>query len=224
LKTISYTDERAKEIVERFCGHVHWLVTVRNTYKVLFEDEQSSCRTLMEQTASSFFVDLRRILHEYLLLESSKITDPATTGGYENFSVDCTVQKIIWPNEDILKELKLLQAITEGFRKHINDARNKLLAHLDTEAFLSGKTLGAFPEGEDKRFFDALEKICNVTYEACFGEIYGDMSPVGDGDVLSLRKTLECAVAFKLALSESSGQNEIWLDSCLWRAGRESRS
>jgi hypothetical protein len=26
LKTVSYPDETAKEIVKRFCGHVHWLV------------------------------------------------------------------------------------------------------------------------------------------------------------------------------------------------------
>ena len=93
LKTISYTDETAKEIVKRFCGHVHWLVRLRHTYKVLFEDEQPSCQTLMEKTASSFFADLKRILQEYLLLECAKITDPATTHGHTNFTVDYLVKK-----------------------------------------------------------------------------------------------------------------------------------
>ena len=99
LKTISYTDERAKKIVKRFCGHVHWLVRVRHTYRVLFEDKQPSCQTLMEKTASSFFADLNRILQEYLLLECAKITDPATTGNHENFTVDCLVRNICWPND-----------------------------------------------------------------------------------------------------------------------------
>ena len=226
MKTISYTDETAKEIVEKFCAHVHWLVRVRHTYKVFFEDEQPSCRTLMEQTASSFFADLNRILQEYLLLECAKITDPATTGNHENFTVDCLVQKIVWPNEDILKELKSLQAITEDFRSYIKRARDKLLAHSDTTAFLSSEPLGAFPEGKGETFFDALQRICNITHEACFGTIYGAMSPItfGGGDVISLRKTLECAVAFKAALSESSGQNKTWLNSCLWKAGREPKS
>jgi len=241
LKTISYTDERAKEIVERFCGHVHWLVRVRHTYRVLFEDKQPSCQTLMEKTASSFFADLNRILQEYLLLECAKITDPATTGNHENFTVDCLVRNICWPDDkailkkltslpdddkNILKELKSLRAITEDFRSYIKPARNKLLAHSDRTAVLSGKPLGGFPEGKDRDFFGALKNICNITHEACFGTIYGDMSPIPlrGGDVISLTKTLACAVAFEKALSESSGQNKTWLYSCLEKARHEPKS
>jgi hypothetical protein len=202
LKTIPYTDETAKEIVKRFCGHVHWLVRVRHTFKVLFEDEQPSCQTLMKKTAPSFFEDLNGILHAYLLLECAKITDPATTGNYENFTVDSLVRGICWPDDaasldslpddkNILKELKSLQAITEGFRSYIGCARNKLLAHLDRGAVLSGEPLGVFPKGEDKTFFDALQKTCDIAHEACFGTIYGDMLTVTCGDVISLRKTLK---------------------------------
>src|SRR5208337_4306035 len=70
-----------------------------------------------------------------------------------------------------------------------------------TTAFLSSGPLGAFPEGKGETLFDALQRICNITHEACFGMIYGDMSPItfGGGDVISVRKTLECAVAFKAA-------------------------
>ena len=99
MKAIPYTDETAKKIVKRFCGHVHWLISVRYIYKVLFEDKQPSCQALMEKTASSFFVDLNRILQEYLLLECAKITDPATTGNDTNFTVDFLVQGICWPND-----------------------------------------------------------------------------------------------------------------------------
>ncbi len=216
LKTISYTDETAKEIVRRFCGHVHWLVRLRHTYKVLFEDEQPSCQTLMEKTASSFFADLKRILKEYLLLECAKITDPATSNKDDNFTVKYLILRIKWPDDND-KELTSLLAITEDFRRRIELARHKFLAHLDVQAVLSDKPLGEFPEGEDRTFFEALEKICNISHEACFGTIYGDMSPVtvGGGDVISLRKTLKQAVAFGQALSEGSGQNKAWLYSCL---------
>lgn len=234
-QTISYTDETAKEIVKRFCAHVHWLVRVRHTYKVLFEDEQPSCRTLMEQTASSFFADLNRILQEYLLLECAKITDPAATGNHENFTVAYLVENISWQKQltslpdddnDILNELNSLQAITEDFRSYIQCARNKLLAHLDTTAFLSSEVLGAFPEGKDNKFFDALQKLCNITHKACIGTIYGDMSPITlrGGDVINLRKTLECAVAFKEALSESSGQEKTHLLLLWQRAGHEPKT
>ena len=244
LKTISYTDETAKEIVKKFCDHVHWLVRVRHTFKVLFEDEQPSCQTLMKKTAWSFFVDLNRILHEYLLLECAKITDPpTTTRGDTNFTVDYLVQNICWPSDkailekltslrdghkdkDMLRELKLLQRIAQRFRGNIKSARNKLLAHLDMSAVLSSKPLGEFPEDNAKTFFCALQKLCNITHEACFGTIYGEMSPitVGGGDVINLRKTLECAVAFKEALSESSGQEKTHLLLLWQKAGHEPKS
>ena len=172
LKTISYIDETAKEIVERFCGHVLWLVTVRHTYRVLFEDKEPSCQTLMEKTASWFFAALNRILQEYLLLECAKITDRAKNGEHENFTVDTVVRNICWPDDkNIQKELESLHGITEDFRGHIKLARDKLLAHLDRTAVLSGKVLGGFPEGKDRTFFDALQRICNITHEACFGRV-----------------------------------------------------
>jgi AbiU2 len=237
LKTIFYTDERAREIVERFCDHVHWLVRVRHTFKVLFEDEQPSCQTLMRKTAPSFFDDLNRILQEYLLLECVKITDPERTRGHTNFTVDYLVQNICWPkskailekltslpegHKDILKELKSLQAIARCFRRDIKLARDKLLAHLDTSAVLSSKTLGEFPEGKDEIFFCALQKLCNITHEACFGTIYGEMSTitVGGGDVINLRKALGDAVAFREALSQSSGQEKTDLLLLQQKAGR----
>jgi hypothetical protein len=241
LKTISYTDETAKEIVKRFCGHVHWLVRARHTFKVLFEDEQPSCQTLMKKTAPSFFVDLNRILHEYLLLECVKITDPATDGKNTNFTVNYLVQNICWPSDKailekltslsdghkgIRQELKSLQAIARCFRGDIKRARNKLLAHLDTSAVLSSKPLGEFPEGKDKIFFCALQKLCNITHEACFGTVYGEMSTitVGGGDVINLRKALGDAVAFEEALSESSGQGKTHLLLLRQKAGHEPKS
>jgi hypothetical protein len=235
LKTVSYTDEAAKEIVTRFCDRVHRLIRLRHVFQVLFEDERPSCQTLMRKTAWSFFLDLNTVLQEYLLLECAKITDPATTGNRANFTVDALVQNICWPNDeatlkkmaslpdddkDIMKALESEQKITQDFRSYIKCARNKLLAHLDGKAVLSAKPLGEFPEGKGRRFFEALQKICNITHEACFDTIYGDMLPIplGGGDVISLRRTLECAVAFKKALSEGSGQNKTWLYSCLEKA------
>ena len=86
--------------------------------------------------------------------------------------------------------------------------------------------LGGFPGGKDRDFFRALQEICDITHEACFGKIYGYMSPIPlrGGDVINLRKTLRYAVAFEEALSESSGQNKTWLYSCLEKARHEPKS
>jgi len=230
INSIPYTDDTAKEFVKRFCARVHWMVSVRHIYQVLFEEEHPSILPLMNKTAPSFFTDLMRILHEYLLLECAKITDSATSGKYENFTVDFLVEKICWPDneailngmvslpdndKDIRRELKLLQTVTAGFREHIKIARHKILAHLDKESVLSGKPFGEFPENEDQKFFDALQKLCNITHEACFGTIYGDMVPTRSGDVFNLIRALRNAVAFDQALSESTDENKTWLYSCL---------
>ena len=177
LKTISYTDERAKEIVESFCGHVHWLVRVRHTYRVLFEDKQPSCQTLMEKTASWFFADLNRILQEYLLLECAKITDPATTGNHENFTVDCLVRNICWPNDkailrkltslpdddkNILKELESLRAITEEFRSYIGPARNKFLPTWTGQPFYPASLLVHSPRARTSNFLARYRKFARL--------------------------------------------------------------
>jgi hypothetical protein len=223
LEPLSYRDEKAKQIIDRFCDRVHWLISIRHTFKVLFEDDQPSCKPLIEKTAPLFFSDLNRILHEYLLLECAKITDNAITLGNENFTVDYLVRNICWPC-DTKKELESLRAVTQNFRRFIETARNKRLAHSDLDAYCSEKVLGEFGEGEDRKFFDALERIGNLSHEACFGTICGEMSPIAAGDVIDLRSALKCAVAFKEALSESSGRNLTWLYSCLQKAEHEKAS
>jgi hypothetical protein len=221
LKTISYTNEAAKKTVKKFCDQVFWLRSVRHVYKELFENEQSSI--LMEGTAPSFFADLNTILHNYLLLEFAKITDPAETWEKENFTVDNLIVSIGWPN-DIRDKLTSLSDKTKGFRSHILSARHKLLTHTDKEAFLADRTLGEFPEGEDEVFLKTLQEVCDITHEACFGSIFGQMILTMPGDVINFKRTLENAVAFNELLSESSGQEKIKLYSYLEKAKHQSRA
>ena len=212
LKMISHTDGAAKKIVEKFCGQVVWLLNVRRIYAELFEDEQS--QVLMEKTASSFFGDLSRIMHGYLLLEFAKITDRAKTSEKENFTIDNLIESIEWP-PDIREELKALRDKTMLFRNYILPARHKLLAHTDKETFLADGTLGKFPEGEDEVFLETLQRVCDVTYKACFGEVFGQISLAMQGDVIDFKGALEKAVAFDELLSESSGQEKARLYSYL---------
>lgn len=173
----------------------------------------------MEMTAPSFFADLNTILHNYLLLEFAKVTDPAESGkkGKENFTVDNLVVSISWP-PGIQERLGSLSDRTKVFRRHILEARNKLLAHTDKETFLAERTLGGFPEGEDEVYLETLEEICDVTHEACFGRIFGFMNLTMAGDVINFKTTLENAVAFKELLADSTGQETARLYSYLEKA------
>ncbi len=216
MKTISHTDEAAKKIVKKFCEQVFWLRNVRHIYEELFENEQSPI--LMERTAPSFFAILNTILRSYLMLEFAKITDPAETRRkVENFTINNLIVSIDWP-QAIRDKLTSLSEKTKGFRSHIQGARDKLLAHTDKEAFLADRTFGKFPEGEDEIFLKTLQEICDITHEACFGSIFGEMILTGPGDVISFNKMLENAVAFKELLSESSGQEQTRLYSYLEKA------
>jgi hypothetical protein len=208
MKTIPYADETAQQMVKRFCDQVVWLRVVRHMFNELFEKEEF--RTLMERTAPSFFVDLNTILHNYLLLEFVKITDPAKSRKKENFTVDNLVGSIDWP-QDVGDRLRLLSEKTKAFRRHTLDARNKLLAHTDREVFLTDMTLGKFPEGEDEVFLRSLEEVCDITHEVCFGSIFGQIIVAMPGDVLNFKRALRNAVAFDNLLSESTGQEKARL-------------
>lgn len=212
MKRIPYLDESAKKTVKRFCDQVGWLRNVRRIYEELFEKEDSS--GLIERTASSFFADLNTILQYYLLLEFVKVTDPPATGKNENLTVDNLIESIDWP-QHILQKLSLLRQKTTSFRGYVLDARNKLLAHIDKEAFLAEKTLGGFPEGEDEVYLKTLEEIADIAHETCFGGIIGQRVLAAPGDVINPKKTLANSIAFDRLLAESNGKEKMRLFSYL---------
>jgi hypothetical protein len=79
-----------------------------------------------------------------------------------------------------------------SFRKYIEPAKNKLVAHYDKPTVVSGDVLGSFPEGEEEeKLLEALEQMCNELHKAAFGGILGDMVPYHPGDVLDLKKALK---------------------------------
>jgi len=97
MKKVSHTSKEAAELVRKFGNHVVRFHVIHHMYKELFENEEA--QILMERTANSFFSDLNTILQHYLLLQFAKITDPATTMGQENFTIDNLIQSIDWPQD-----------------------------------------------------------------------------------------------------------------------------
>ncbi len=135
------------------------------------------------------------------MLEFAKITDPAETYDKENFSIDNLIMSIDWP-QDIRDKLTSLSDKTKGFRSHILQARHKLLAHADKKVFLAERALGGFPEGEDEVFLKTLQEICDITHQACFGLIFGQMIMAKPGDVVNFKRMVENAVEFKVSKSK----------------------
>jgi len=208
----TYKAEKTNKIVKLFCHQVHDLRIVRHIYKELFEAEDSY--SLMEKIAPSFFTHLNTVLQNYLLLEFAKISDPEKSFGNENFTVDNLIFSIDWP-QDIKDRLAAQNNIIKNFRNYIKNARNKLLAHSDKETFLAQKQLGEFPKGKDEDFLKALEEICNIAHEACFGIIYGSMVVVQAGDVISFKKKLLNGLAFDKLLEKSDKKQKLNMYSVL---------
>jgi len=93
MKKVSHKGKDAAQLVKKFGNQVVRFRAVHHIYKELFENEEA--QILMEKTAHSFFSDLNTILQHYILLEFAKITDPATTMGQENFTIDNLIESII---------------------------------------------------------------------------------------------------------------------------------
>ena len=201
----------SKSSASKFSGCEMYAMSTKNSLRM------SSRKFLWRERRPFSFSDLNTILHNYLLLEFAKITDPAETCEKENFTVDNLVISIDWP-QSIREKLRSLSNKTKGFRSRIKDARHKLLAHTDKEAFLADRTLSEFPEGEDEVFLKTLQEVCDITHEACFGSIFGQMILTMPGDVINFKRMLENAVAFNQLLSESSGQEKTRLYSYLQKA------
>lgn len=215
IEPIAYKDESAKKFVKKFVDQVFELQQLIETYKKLFEDKEFV--DLMAESASSVFGCFQVVLHKQLLLEISKITDPATVHNNhkkENFTVANLVESIEWPKCE-QEQLDFLEEETKKISDSNKVSRNKLLAHSDKQAVLENRPIDGFPEGEIEGFLKTLQSICDITHKVCFGEIVGEMWMGKQGDTISLKRTLRDARAFKQLLFESKGEELAKLISYL---------
>lgn len=150
------------KIVKRFCEHCRSIKIVFNEYIILYETNEVR-RQLLSEVAQNFFNQLHDVLIEYILLNMSKLTDPAHSHKRYNLTVKYMI-KLIGPeiSEDLgLNEIsKPILAI----RPYIRDARNKILAHSDKETLLGKGTLGAFPREIGDSFWIALKEFTDKIY------------------------------------------------------------
>jgi hypothetical protein len=209
-------DKSVRSDVDQFCGLVEGLKEKHSIGAELLDNRQT--RSLMEQTANAFFRIVTGTLIDQFLLEVAKLSDPSSTGGNQNLTIESILETVDWP-PDVLSELKGLIQPVRRFRGYIKKARNKLLAHSDKKTIRSGRTLGAFPPGEDKKVMDALEEMCQLMHKASFGVTYGQMghsSQAVSDIVIAMRKTL----AFDKLLARSEGEERQRLHQYLSDARR----
>jgi len=182
-----------KQQVEAFCKECVWAWAIYDQYIRLFESGEQRLK-LLEEIASTYFTDLHTMYKGYLLTQICKLTDPAQTGGNYNLTTNYIVECIPWP-EDVKEKLSFIAKELNRFRNYITPARHKILSHLDLNITTDGTTLGAFPEGEEKKFWVNLQEFVNISYGHLFDGIF-PIESTSEGDVDELIEALKKAIDY----------------------------
>lgn len=109
---------------------------------VLYQKDQRRGQSGYVANREPFFGDLSQILVEYVILQICKITDPATDfRGNLNHTVDFFLSYAEMGG----RKPRMIEVATGmmAFREKLKPARNKLISHLDREAVMDDKALGA---------------------------------------------------------------------------------
>lgn len=152
-----------KDKVEEFWKLCAETVIVYKLFVSLFEIDQKQ-RDLLSSVAPYCFGDLNNILHQYALLQFAKLTDPAKTGRNYNLTTNYILTEIRWPDEVRLR-LTEVNSRLMGFRKYIEEARSKRIAHTDLNAqLLQRASLGGFPKDTEQHFLRDLQEFVNIAH------------------------------------------------------------
>lgn len=177
----------SKELTDHFIAfreQAIWLQNCQNICLSLFSADAETTKAL-RNTATHFFHDLSQIMSDYMVLLVGKITDPPNTGSKSNLTVPRIAQMLCAEGLQTEKALLLARDLY-SYRAQIIDARNKIVAHADTDTFLTGAILGAHSEEDMHLFFRNLQLFCDEVAQAIGTEPLDFSVQAGKGDVLDL--------------------------------------
>lgn len=202
-----------KAIIDEFCTICESVWTDYDLYRSLCETDQ--CETdrcifkLCSSIAPKFFDDLNRILIEYLFLQFSKITDPANPGKNSNLTTNFVVEKIDWPDY-VRQKLQDVNARLMAFRRYIEPARSKRVAHVDLSArFKRLEDLGNFPKGADRQFLQDLQTFVNIAYGHFHDGAPRPIDVAMSTDTHQLVRALEKSVIFDCCSKCDAGERAV---------------
>jgi hypothetical protein len=151
--------------VKKFVDHCVILRAFWIHYETMFDGSDLK-RELLESTAQKFFRDLNLMLIQHLILQICKLTDPESTTGRRNLTVQFLIKNADFsasPHE--LAKLKKIAAQIDAFRMRILPARHKFISHLDLDAALGRKSLGGASIVAWRRFWLDLRDFLAIMYK-----------------------------------------------------------
>lgn len=183
-----------KVVVKAFYKACAWTWTVRNQYRVLYEQGDKRLQ-LLDNVAQDYFSFMQDVLQEHILLQFSKLTDPARQGPHDNLTAEYVANELSWP-PGVAAALRACLDRLRDFSKFIAPARNKIIAHGGLQEHVAGTVLGAFPAGEDERFLSTLQEFVDIAYQHTFG-MPAPLCSVSPQDADKLVMVLKRGVAFQ---------------------------
>lgn len=145
-------------VAKKFCELCNWAYFCWTTHKRLFDKNERKEETI--DKAKNFFHTLLVITQEYSLLQICKLHDHAKQGKSSNITIEYIEQFGEW-GSDKENIKKIVSRLSDLFEK-IKPARDKVIAHNDFETLTGETTLGAFPDGLDEKYFEALRELVDT--------------------------------------------------------------
>ena len=180
--------------IEIFANYCVFMRSIYLHARELFETSSAEDKTLMRNTAGTFFGDLNRVLNEYVILQVCKITDPAhDIRNNDNHTIAFLLKHygpLFSSDPPMSKRLEDLHDGMRAFGEKLRLARNKRISHLDRDAILAGRPLGAATDQEWDQFWLDLEKFINIVHRKVKGSPFYLSDVAGLSDVGGLLKAL----------------------------------
>ena len=166
-----------------------WLRNCWNIYRALYEGDERTDASLTA-VAGHLFVDLNRILIEYVWLQACKVTDPASSAGQRNLTFKQMNQQLAATGL-MRTEIRQLSGSIERYREEVlKGPRDKRVSHLDLDATLGEEDMGAHDAERAVAFFEDVQGYCDEVGRAVGVGPLDFRSQAGSGDVLDLIRVL----------------------------------
>lgn len=160
----------SKRVATEFCNLCNWTYQIWINHRILFHDENLASKIRMSKS-SDFFTRLNLISQEYALLQLVKLHDPCIVSGQITLGIEYVLKYGGWDTVTY-SSLSTLEKSLTAFAKNLKTVRNKVLAHNDLAAILSGDLLGEFEPDEDLKYFNALQEFVTIIHSKVIGEPY----------------------------------------------------
>ena len=154
-------------VVLEFCDLCQWTYEVWLNHLELF-DNNPRLTGPRNSYAKKELSRLSIISQEYGLLQIVKLHDPAVMNGHVTFGIDYMLTYGGW-SDSVRLRLQALKKQLDDFASQLRGVRNKVLSHHDLDTILAGAPLGKFAEGDDERYFKALQEFVNTVHDEVLG-------------------------------------------------------